>query len=186
MQKLSAGTVYSVGTSVCTGWPLTCASAVFRAYVLRNTKHPTSSACELQCQHLVSALNMWEAWTAGSTATQFPGHECTNNLTSERRLDLQTTCTWVIDVLDLVLTCYQWMLLQPGTGGRPFNGCRNWMYVLYFSGWWMCDWSGSTVPIFNSYTKCIGKPGNTPVQAQLSPSLLGMNATACHWRHSWT
>ena len=36
-------------------------------------------------------------------------------------------CAWLI----LFFTCHPWMFVQPGTGRRPFDGCRNKMSVLY-------------------------------------------------------
>ena len=48
--------------------------------------------------------------------TQFPGHLCMDDLTTERCFVSQAT--WVVDILDLLsliyLTCYPWVFVQPG------------------------------------------------------------------------
>ena len=64
-------------------------------------------ACErfmqLQCRHLIPARNAWADqtyyMTARPIATQFAGHGCLHDLTTERSFDIQAT--WVINVLDL-------------------------------------------------------------------------------------
>ena len=52
----------------------------------------------------------------------FLGHSCMDELTNERTFDSQAT--WVIDVL-ILLTCYLWVFVQPSTGRRPVDWCRN-------------------------------------------------------------
>ena len=58
---------------------------------------------KVQCRHLFSALNAWAVrakyTTSRSMATQFPGHGCMDDLTTERNCDSQVT--WVIVVLVL-------------------------------------------------------------------------------------
>ena len=60
---------------------------------------------KLQCRHLIPALNAWVArakyTTARPIATQFHGHLCVNDLTTERNFDSQIT--WVINVRSLYL-----------------------------------------------------------------------------------
>ena len=55
----------------------------------------------IQCQHLIPALNAWAArekyMTARLFATQFHGHGCMDDLTSEHGFDSQAE--WVIDVI---------------------------------------------------------------------------------------
>ena len=51
--------------------------------------------------------------------TQFPGHGSIDDLTTERSFNSQAT--WVIDVLGLFLTCYPWVFVETGTGGRPVD-----------------------------------------------------------------
>ena len=67
----------------------------------------------VQCRHLILALNVGaaRAWytTAHPIATHFPGHECTDDLTTERGFDTQAT--WVIDVLGFIFWyTIQWCL----------------------------------------------------------------------------
>ena len=65
-------------------------------------------------------------------ATQFPGHECMDRLTTERRFYSQATCTLVIDVLWLTFwTCYRLVFVQPGTSRRLVEGHNNQMSVVY-------------------------------------------------------
>ena len=57
-------------------------------------------------------------------ATQFPGHGCMDDLTTEHSFDLQDM--WDNVVLGLfLLTCHPWVIVQPGTGRRPINWCRD-------------------------------------------------------------
>ena len=57
------------------------------------TYMPKSVEVDLQCQHLNPAPNARAAqalcMTRRSIATQFPWHGCTDDLTNERRFDLQ-------------------------------------------------------------------------------------------------
>ena len=57
----------------------------------------------MQCQNIIPALNAWADQVLYSTAcpiaTQFPGHGCMNDLSTECSIDSQAT--WVIDVLGL-------------------------------------------------------------------------------------
>ena len=46
-----------------------------------------------------------------------------DELTTEHSFDLQETLA--IDVLGLLLTCYPWLFVQPGSGRRPVDRCRN-------------------------------------------------------------
>ena len=86
-----------------------------------------TSVSPVQCRHLIPVLDVWAAWakytTARPIATQFPGHGCMDDLTTGRSFD--SLATWVIDVLGLFWTCYQWGLVQPGTVKRPVDWCRN-------------------------------------------------------------
>ena len=56
---------------------------------------------DVQCRHLIPALNEWAArakfTTARPIATQFPGHGCMCDVTTERSFVSQAMC--VIDVL---------------------------------------------------------------------------------------
>ena len=58
----------------------------------------------------------------------FTRHRCIDDLTTERYFESQAT--WVINVLGLFLTYCTWVLVQPGTGRRPVDWCRNLMSVL--------------------------------------------------------
>ena len=52
-------------------------------------------------------------------------------MTSKQDIALiRKVATWVIDVLDL-LTCHLWVFVQPDTGRRPFDWCRNQLTVPY-------------------------------------------------------
>ena len=89
----------------------------------------------VQCRHLIPALNAWATRAKYTTAcpiatlSQSWMHECMDDLTTERGVDLQAT--WVIDVLDSVFfTCYIWVIAQPGTSRRLVDWCRNYMSVL--------------------------------------------------------
>ena len=81
----------------------------------------------VQCQHIIPALNAWIArevyTTARLMATQFPGHGCMNDLTTEKKLSYIRKLGRVIDVL-IVITCYPWVFVQPVTGKRPVDWCR--------------------------------------------------------------
>ena len=48
-------------------------------------------ASDIQCRHLIPALNVLAAQTARPIATQFPGYGCMDDLTTERSFDLQAT-----------------------------------------------------------------------------------------------
>ena len=62
--------------------------------------------------------------TARPIATQFPGHGCIDDYPTGRSFDSQAT--WAIDVLCLLfITCYPCVFVQPGTGRRSINWCRN-------------------------------------------------------------
>ena len=71
-------------------------------------------------------LNVWASQalctTARPIATQFLGHGRMDNPT-ERSFDSQAI--WVFNVLGLfLLTCYPWVIVQPGTGRRPVEWRR--------------------------------------------------------------
>ena len=55
---------------------------------------------DVQCWHLIPALNAWANKNACArpTATQFPGHGCMDELTNERSFDSQARriCLYVI------------------------------------------------------------------------------------------
>ena len=58
----------------------------------------------VECRRLIPALNAWEVrvytiHVARLIDTQFHGHGCMNNLTTQRCIESQAT--WVIDVLGL-------------------------------------------------------------------------------------
>ena len=53
-------------------------------------------------------------------ATQITRHGCMDDLTTESSTDSQAT--WVVDVLGL---CCPRVFVQPGTGIRPVDRCRN-------------------------------------------------------------
>ena len=59
-----------------------------------------------------------------SIATQFPGHECMDDLTTERSFYSQATWGSVM-CLAYLLTCYPCVFIQPGTDKRPADRCRN-------------------------------------------------------------
>ena len=61
--------------------------------------------------------------TAHPIATQFPVHKCMDDLPIERDSDSQATR--VIDVPGLFFTFYPWMFVQPGTGRRVVDWCKN-------------------------------------------------------------
>ena len=67
--------------------------------------------------------------TTRPVATKFSGQRCMDDLEIERSFDLQAK--WAIDVLGFFLTCYPWVSVQPGTGRRPVDWCRNQISVLY-------------------------------------------------------
>ena len=54
----------------------------------------------------------------------FPSHGCIDDLTT----DLQAM--WVSDVLGIFFTCYPYVFVQPGTGRRLVDWCRNSISVL--------------------------------------------------------
>ena len=84
----------------------------------------------VQCWHLIPALNaiapdithgnnchpVFWAWMR----KQVPDH------TTERQLRGSLTC-----LAYFLLTCYPWICVQPGTGRRPVEWCRNRMSILY-------------------------------------------------------
>ena len=61
--------------------------------------------------------------TARPTAIQFPGHGITDDLKTKYSFDPQAT--WVIDVIGFFMTCHPWVFIQPGTGRRPVEYCRD-------------------------------------------------------------
>ena len=62
-------------------------------------------------------------------------------LTTDDSFDSQAA--WVNDVRGLFLTWYTWEFVQPGTGRRPVDWCRNQIFVLYpFSS--SSSWYSST------------------------------------------
>ena len=68
--------------------------------------HPSS----LQCQHLIPAPNAWSVWaymytTARPIDTQFLGHGCMDDLTTERSFDLQAMPAGTCMCLAYYLTC---------------------------------------------------------------------------------
>ena len=65
--------------------------------------------------------------TVRPIATQFPGHGCMEDLTTERGFDSHAVL--VIDVL-VLLACYPWVFVKPGTGIRPVDRCRNKMTTI--------------------------------------------------------
>ena len=79
-----------------------------------------SPICSLRSQyrHLIPALYAWAArasyTTARPIAIQFPKHGCMDDVSTERSFDSQAT--WFLDVL------------QPSTGRRPVDWCRNKMF----------------------------------------------------------
>ena len=60
---------------------------------------------ELQCRHLIPALNTWAAWTHNTIArpigTLLPRHWSKEDLPTERSFDSQATWVMIIDVLGL-------------------------------------------------------------------------------------
>ena len=87
----------------------------------------------VQLRHRIRVLNAWEARAKHTTVRlitdQFAGHGRMDGLATERSFDKQTT--WVIDVLGLLLlTCYPWVFVEPGTGRRPVDWCRNQLSIL--------------------------------------------------------
>ena len=78
----------------------------------------------LQCRYLIPAPNAWAAraicTTARPIATQFPGHECMENLRAERSFDLLVM--WVIGVLDIF---FDMVFVQPGIARRSVDCCGN-------------------------------------------------------------
>ena len=55
--------------------------------------------------------------TGGPIATEFPGHECMDDLTDERSFDSQVRR--IIDVFGLFVTFYPWESVQPVADRRP-------------------------------------------------------------------
>ena len=102
-----------------------------RKYMKSNVVHKRKQ--QRQCYHtysytnghLIPAINTWadraKYTTARPISTQFPGHGCMNDLTTERSLDSQAT--WVIDELGL-LTCCQLVFIEPRNGRRPVDWCK--------------------------------------------------------------
>ena len=56
-------------------------------------------------------------------ATQFPGHGCIDDLTTESKFDSQAT--WIIVMLGLFLTCYPWVFVKLGKVRRPVDWCMH-------------------------------------------------------------
>ena len=62
--------------------------------------------------------------TARLIASQFPGHECMDDLTTEGSFDAQAK--WVIGVFGVFsFACYSRVFVKPGTGKRPVDSCRD-------------------------------------------------------------
>ena len=82
----------------------------------------------LQCRHLIPALNAWAVRACYTTArpigTQIHGHGCMDYLKIERRC-YQIATLRSLMCLGYFLTCYPWGFIQPGTGRRPVDWCRN-------------------------------------------------------------
>ena len=54
----------------------------------------------------------------------FLWHGCMGDLATGGNFDLEAS--WVIAMLGFFsLTCYRWLFVQPGTGRRPVDWCRN-------------------------------------------------------------
>ena len=81
---------------------------------------PASNSCT-KCVGIPSIYTITR-----TIAIQFPGHVCMNDLTTERSFDSQAT--WVINVCLIILTCYLWLCVQPGTGRRPTGARTKWLY----------------------------------------------------------
>ena len=82
---------------------------------------------DIQCRHSIPALIVWAARakynTARPIATQFPGHGCMDDLTTERSLVLQALR---VSFMCLAYCFYMFFMgvLQPGSGGRGPVDCR--------------------------------------------------------------
>ena len=88
---------------------------------------------DLQCRHLIPALNAWaaRAWymTACPIAIQFSGHGSVDDLTAEHGFDSKLRLPLMC--LAYFLTFYPLVFIQPGTGRLLVDWCRNLMSVLY-------------------------------------------------------
>ena len=80
------------------------------------------AAVEVQCRHFDSVLIVWTAralYTIGCpSATQFPGHRCMDDLTTER---LIRNCRVSLIRLVYFLKCHPQVFVQPGTSRRPVD-----------------------------------------------------------------
>ena len=104
--------------------------------------HPTNPSWNIiQCRHLISALNA-RAATGSPIAIRFL---CMNaRMVSRLYVALIRNLRWSLMCLAYFLTCYPWVLVQPDTGRRTVDWCRNWMSVLYCTVW-DCPWGLDTM-----------------------------------------
>ena len=83
---------------------------------------------KVQCQHLMPAINAWATWalnmTAHSIVTKCPGHGHMDGLTTESGFDLQSYVGHQFVWLTF-LTYYPGVFVQPCTGRRLVDWCRN-------------------------------------------------------------
>ena len=68
--------------------------------------------------------------TACLVAKQFSEYGGMDELAIERSFNLRKL-RWLLMCLAHLLTCYQRVCVQPGTGRRPVDWWRNYMVVLY-------------------------------------------------------
>ena len=123
----------------------------------------TSYLCLIQCQHLIPALNAWAAraeyTTAHPIATQFPGHGCMYDLTTERSFDSQAM--WVINVFDFlfdmiymgVCTTRHWQM--SGRLVQELNVCT----------------LGTCISLTVNTSSCFNHQAAKPVNGETSPAL---------------
>ena len=78
--------------------------------------NPSTNICQLQCQHLIHALNEWTTgakyMTTRPIATQFPGHGCMND---QLNVALILKLRGSLVFLTYCFKCFTWVIVHPDT-----------------------------------------------------------------------
>ena len=82
----------------------------------------------VQCRLLIPALNAWAARVEHTTARLIaPQYSLPWTYIWRHNWSLRWFASYVFSSMCLTyfLTCYSWVFVQPGTGRRPVDWCRN-------------------------------------------------------------